>query len=218
MLERGVLQVVCSPVLATTSIDPTPPLESSGSQVQKAFASRQQQASAERPPGTLLQNYKGCPRLVSSNYWKLLVPKHLHYLGRLPEAMKNIMEEADISLEIHPCHVLASRVLEQAHQCVRALQGCFKIGQTSDPVHRWANSNYGYKHSVHPRWQALKILAVVAHGEAAGFLEAALISTWSSDPRCLNVAGGGEAISKQEGPFFVYAVVSSNARLVSAKA
>ena len=202
------LFVLLSKIIATSTLSIRPP-ERQGSQVQNVFASGKQQALLQRPPGAILHNHKGCPRLVSSNYWKLLVPKHLHYLGRLPELMKNIMEEPDISLEIRSCHALASRVLEQAHQCIRALQGCFKIGLTSDPVHRWSNSNFGYKHSLRPRFQGLKIIGVVAHGEAAGFLEAALISAWSSDPRCLNVAGGGETISRQEGPFFVYAVVSN---------
>ena len=156
-------------------------------------------------------------RLVSSNYWKLLVPKHLHDLPRLPDVMKAILMEPDITLEIQPSLGLASKVLQNAQRVLHDLpkQSCFKIGQTSHPVHRWGNIDYGYKHSRQTQWRTLKIIAVVAHGETAGFVEATLISAWCSDIRCLNVAGGGEGISRQEGPFFIYAVVSHPAPLPS---
>ena len=124
--------------------------------------------------------------------------------------MREIMAEPGVRLSFMPSNVLASKVLEHAHLVIRGLpsQSQFKIGQTVDPAHRWNNPQYGYKASRYPSWNVMKVLGVLVHGETAGFLEAALISAWSSHPACLNDAGGGEAVSKQEGPFFVYVVVS----------
>ena len=124
--------------------------------------------------------------------------------------MREIMAEPGVRLSFMPSNVLASKVLEHAHLVIRGLpsQSQFKIGQTIDLAHRWNNPQYGYKASRYPSWNVMKVLGVLVHGETAGFLEAALISAWSSHPACLNDAGGGEAVSKQEGPFFVYVVVS----------
>ena len=126
--------------------------------------------------------------------------------------MRGVMADPDIRLSFLPSNLLASKILAQAHPVLQGLPGkCyFKRGQTVDPLHRWQNPAFGYKYcySRNPLWHIMKILGVVAHGESAGFLEAALISAWASHPSCLNEAGGGEAISKQEGPFFVYVVVS----------
>ena len=55
----------------------------------------------------------------------------------------------------------------------------------------------------------MRIIGILASGEAAGFLEAALIDRWQRDNRCQNSATGGEGISLQEGPFCVYVVVST---------
>ena len=145
-------------------------------------------------------------QIVSPNYWKLLVPEPLLYLPRFEEVMRGVMADLDIRLSFLPSNLLASKILAQAHAVLQGLPGkcCFKIG----PLHRWQNPAFGYKHSRNPLWHIMKLLGVVAHGESAGFLEAALISAWASHPSCLNEAGGGEAISKQEGPFFVYVVVS----------
>ena len=49
----------------------------------------------------------------------------------------------------------------------------------------------------------MRIIGILASGEAAGFLEAALIDRWQRDNRCQNSATGGEGISLQEGPFCV---------------
>ena len=124
--------------------------------------------------------------------------------------MRGVMADPDIRLSLLPSNVLASKILAHAHTVLEGLplRCCFKIGQTVNPVHRWQNPEFGYKHSRNPAWHIMKILGVVAHGESAGFLEAALIHAWSSHPSCWNEAGGGEASSKQDGPFFVYVVVS----------
>ena len=78
-----------------------------------------------------------------------------------------------------------------------------------NPLHRWSNAEYGYQHSVEPRWSGVKVLGLVERGEAAAFFEAALISQWRMHPKCLNVAQGGEGVSKTEGPFCVYVVFSA---------
>ena len=98
--------------------------------------------------------------------------------------MRGIMADPDIRLSFLPCNLLDNRVLQHANAVVAGLPAdcCFKIGQTVDPANRWQNADYGYKSS---------------------------ILNWSTHPSCLNEAGGGEAISKQEGPFFVYVVVSN---------
>ena len=54
----------------------------------------------------------------------------------------------------------------------------------------------------------MKVVAVLQHGESAGFLEAALIFSWQQDCRCCNRAGGGESVLKEDGPCFVYVVVA----------
>ena len=122
------------------------------------------------------------------------------------------MAEPAIKLDIVPSHALASRILENANSIIKGLspQSYFKIGQTTNPVHRWCEAEYGYKQSSNVRWLEMRVVGILAHGEAAGFLEAALISQWYSEPRCLNEAHGGEAVSKQEGPFCVYVAVAAN--------
>ena len=160
--------------------------------------------------GVMLQVNAGRQQLVSPNYWKILVPKHLLSLPRLQEEMKEIMRDPDIGIEVVPSYVLASKILQHAHNVVQNLvqRHQIKIGLTAHPVHRWRNPGYGYRSVSSPRWCGMKILAVTEHGEAASFLEASLILTWACNPQCLNQATGGEGVSKTEGPFFVYAVFS----------
>ena len=153
-------------------------------------------------------------RLVSPNYWKTLVPEGLLYLPRLQQAMKDIMQEADVTVD-WASFSLASKILEHANGIIRGLPShcLFKIGQTFRPVHRWSNEEYGYKHTFDqctllPLWSKMRLVGILANGESAGFMEAALISAWSSHPKCLNRAAGGEGVSRQDGPFFVYVVVS----------
>ena len=125
--------------------------------------------------------------------------------------IQEIMQEPAVRLSFLSSNILAHKILDHAHAVIKGLppQCQFKIGQTVHPVHRWQNPAYGYKVSRCPIWSIMKVVAVLAHGESAGFLEAALISAWSSHPACVNEAGGGEAVSKQlQGPFFVYVVVS----------
>ncbi|CAE7260691.1 cpt [Symbiodinium sp. CCMP2592] len=140
-------------------------------------------------------------RCVSDNYWKLRVPKHLAELPRLKGLIQDIMAEPCLKLDLLPSQSLASKILERANLVIRGLASSsyFKIGLTSNPVHRWSNDGYGYLHSSNPSWNEMRIVGILASGEAAGFLEAALIDRWQRDNRCTNSASGGEGISTQEG-------------------
>ena len=149
--------------------------------------------------------------MVSPNYWKTLVPNHLLHLPGLESRIKAIMRHSSIQLDIQACNILASKVLGHAHSVIKGLPGhCrFKCGLTVDPIHRWENPSYGHKQEA--SWAAMRIVGLLAHGEAAAFLEAALVSSWAHCSQCMNRAGGGEAVSQQPGPFFVYVVVSAAA-------
>ena len=150
-------------------------------------------------------------RYVSDNYWKLRVPKHLAELPRTKGVIQDIMAEPALKLDLLPSQTLASKILERAHVVIRGLPDncCFKIGLTSNPAHRWCNRDYGYQHTKKPCWTSMRIVGFLASGEAAGFLEAALIDRWQLDARCLNSASGGEGLSCQEGPWSVYVVVGT---------
>ena len=169
-----------------------------------------QEVDVACPAGAMFQQIGQRKLAVSLNYWKVLAPKHLVGMPRLPGLMCEIMADPSIHLDVVPSDTLASKILAHAQTVIQGLpaQCQFKIGQTLNPVHRWANAEYGYRHVCKPRWSCVRILAILAHGEAAGFLEAALISNWHADARCQNSARGGEAVSRQEGPCFVYVVVS----------
>ena len=151
----------------------------------------------------------GKPTLVSTNYWKCLVPGALHEINGLDIIMNDILADPDVKLEVLRRATLASKLLSHASSVIQNISedSWFKVGLTKHPVHRWHNSEFGYKHETSPPWQSMKVIALLEHGEAAGIFEAALVSTWSSDPRCLNQAGGGESVPKQAGPFFIYVVV-----------
>ena len=140
------------------------------------------------------------------------MPRNLVALARTKEVIQEIMREPAIMLDIIPSNVLAHKILENAQAVIASLaeKSYFKIGQTVNPLHRWSNVEYGYQYSAHPCWSAMRIVGILEHGEAAGFLEAALISQWRTHSRCLNVAQGGEGVSKTEGPFCVYVVVSAS--------
>ena len=162
------------------------------------------------PPGAVVQRNSGRTRLVSGNYWKLLVPKHLLHMPRLPGLMSEIMAEPAVRFDVVAGNALASKVLQNAQAVIRSLptKRFFKIGLSLNPVHRWCNLEYGYQNSISPHWSQMRVLAMLEHGEAAGFVEAALVASWQADSRCLNSAHGGEAVAKQEGPFCVYVVVA----------
>ena len=163
---------------------------------------------------------KGCgpDKLASANYWKCLVPATFHDLQAMGDIMNAVLAEPAVRLEVLPKTVLANKILTHANAVIRAVpESCtFKIGITTHPVHRWNNSEFGYKHELFPKWECLKILAILQYGESAGIFEASLIESWADDPRCLNDAGGGESVLKIAGPSFVYVVVAAMCSSTSA--
>ena len=125
-----------------------------------------------RPQGAVLEKNGSTVRFVSDNYWKLRVPKHLAELPRLKGLIQDIMAEPCLKLDLLPSQTLASKILERANLVIRGLasNSCFKIGLTSNPVHRWSNDGYGYLHSSNPSWNEMRIVALLASGEAAKIL------------------------------------------------
>ena len=86
----------------------------------------------------------------------------------------------------------------------RAIAGqptVFKIGLTSDPLHRWANFTYGY---VHDGYISMTMLCVTVPAWAAA-LERYLINRFQGPHGCQNQAPGGESTPHQP-PVFVYVV------------
>ena len=161
---------------------------------------------ASRPEQSACPHHRG--RLASGNYWKVCVPKTFLAMPALHEVMKEVCTEQAVEMHILPHVLLASKLLEHANNVIRSLPvDCyFKVGLTMHPSRRWRHPQYGY--SLDVMWTCMKVVAVLVHGESAGILEAALIATWKSDPRCLNKAAGGEAVAHKDGPFFVYVVVT----------
>ena len=133
----------------------------------------------------------------------------MHDVSGLQDIMNDILADPDVTLQVHPRATLASKLLDHAHSVIRDIpeDAWFKVGLTKHPVHRWRNPEFGYVHESSPPWSSMKVLTLLEHGESAGIFEASLLSVWASDVRCLNQAGGGEAVSKQAGPFFIYVVL-----------
>jgi hypothetical protein len=110
----------------------------------------------------------------------------------------------------------AGIVLEHAINVVKNLleQGCmrFKLGVTKNPVHRWSNREYGYKHEkafnrAQPMYATMLVVIEVDGSQAAGFAEAALIREFIAVPGCMNKALGGEGIGQNvPGKHYLYCV------------
>ena len=65
----------------------------------------------------------------------------------------------------------------------------FKLGITSDPMHRFLDAPYAYKRS---GFRTMTVLGVARSLADISSLETKLISEFRSDPRCLNKSSGGE--------------------------
>ena len=166
---------------------------------------------AVHPRGAVVEKNGSAVCFVSDNYWKLRVPKHLAELPRLKGLIQDIMADPSVKLELLPKQTLASHILQRANIVIRSLSDVgayFKIGLSSNPVHRWRNTGYGYVHSTNPCFAEMKVVGILASTEGAAFMEASLIDKWQSHPRCLNKATGGEGVPSYhvEGPFCVYVV------------
>ena len=86
----------------------------------------------------------------------------------------------------------------------RAIEGqptVFKIGLTSDPLHRWANATYGY---ILDGYTSMTMLCVTVPTWAAA-VERYLIQQFQGPHGCQNQASGGESTPHQP-PVLVYVV------------
>ena len=102
---------------------------------------------------------------------------------------------------------LASGVLQHCIAITAAIARVslrFKVGITTDPVHRFLNSSYGY--SQQGIYKQMTIIAILKSMEAAAFLEAALIREFRDHHACGNEAAGGEGSSTDSVLGFVYVV------------
>ncbi len=72
----------------------------------------------------------------------------------------------------------ASSVFEKLHQRYRPMT--FKFGITHDPVMRWDNLKYGYRHALE-KFEHMVVIFAAGNPHAPAFLEAALIDKfWSA--------------------------------------
>lgn len=135
-------------------------------------------------------------------------------LLRLPSALEMLDEIAGdevMELDLPRPRDLAGAIL--AHACAaiaRRIQpggAVFKIGITTNPVHRWHNERYGYRLSS-DGFETMVLLLATDCGAAAAYLEAALIKQFQQTRGCRNVASGGEGLRPTAGPFFTYLVIN----------
>lgn len=97
-----------------------------------------------------------------------------------------------------------------ATRCVNSeICNSFKLGLTCDPASRWTDEIYGYRQL---NFSSMTIVAILQTGEAAAYLEAALISEYVTSPKCLNKALGGEGNTHNPGPYFVYFVINASSQ------
>jgi hypothetical protein len=93
---------------------------------------------------------------------------------------------------------------------LRLYPGCvvFKIGVTTDPIHRFFNKSFGYAND--KDFEHMIVLCKTDTAEAIGFVEAALISKFKGISGCRNIGLGGENIpsasSRSDQAFFCYLV------------
>lgn len=127
--------------------------------------------------------------------------RRLPTTGRLLEALAT---DVCMELDVPRRSAMAGAVLEHAAAVIaRQLQpgpAVFKIGITMNPIHRWHNKEYGYGHSA-DKYIKMVVLLISDRGEAAAFLEAALIKQFRDTAGCRNIASGGEGLRPAEGPF-----------------
>ena len=100
------------------------------------------------------------------------------------------------SLVLQHCVAVVAALASQSHR--------FKIGITTDPFHRWFNSDFGYLHD--GAYSSMTIIALVKSMEAASYLEAALIREFRDCGSCQNEARGGEGAAADAPLGFVYVV------------
>ena len=127
------------------------------------------------------------------------------------DILEQLAADPRMEVELPPRNALAGAVVAHARAVVlrRLLPGAavFKIGITTCPTHRWHNAKYGYRLSP-DSFERMVVLLATDSGNAAAFLEAALIALFQHTTGCRNVATGGEGLRPTEGPFFTYLVIA----------
>ena len=97
--------------------------------------------------------------------------------------------------------VLCSAAVEMVERVIESQLIVFKIGFTRDPLHRWANSTYGYARD---GYTCMTMLCATTPAWAAA-LETYLTQRFQGTQGCQNQALGGESTPHQP-PVFVYVV------------
>ena len=148
-----------------------------------------------------------------------------HWLSILPETVCNLerlkteiipslteTEFADKAVDFDLLQsTLASSVIGHGELAVRSLSSkypcIYKIGLTKNPVQRWMNKEYGYKHDTRNRFTNMTVIFAHADPQPVGFLEAALIRLFMGLPGNRNIQMGGEGLDQEgAGPYFCYVV------------
>ena len=138
------------------------------------------------------------------------LPDAVCRLPRTQELLDSLAADLHMEVDLPPINAMAGAVLAHAIAAIqRQLQpgpAVFKIGLTTNPLHRWHNETYGYRHMA-DKFQKMTILMASALGLVAALLEAALIDRFATTPGCRNIAKGGEGVRDTIGPFFTYVVI-----------
>ena len=97
--------------------------------------------------------------------------------------------------------VMCRAAEEMVEKAIEGQPTVFKIGLTSDPLHRWTNFTYGYTRD---GYTSMTMLRVTVPTWAAA-LERHLIQRFQGPRGCQNQSSGGESTPHQP-PVFVYVV------------
>ena len=135
-------------------------------------------------------------------------PEAVLQLPNVREMLEQIAGDPVMEWDLPPPKALAGAVLAHASAAIAKRLHCpaFKIGITTNPVQRWRNDRYGYRLSAEG-FDRMVLLLATDSGNAAAFLEAALIGRFQKTRGCRNVAPGGEGLKPTAGPFFTYLVI-----------
>ena len=141
--------------------------------------------SGAREPPAKLPRQESRPRADDPVQWRLQ-PANMTNCGKI---LAHCMEGMETVLGLHRNLVV------------------FKIGATTDPMHRWHQPEWGYHRDAD--FERLRVLGETRTAEGVCYLESALIALFRDRPGCRNTALGGDGIaahSAHVGPFFVYVV------------
>ena len=167
--------------------------------------------AASGPTVSLAQRLPPAPGRRRRAFDAACLPEAVRQLSSTGRLLEALAADEIMELDVPRRNAMAGAVLEHAvaviERQLRAGPAVFKIGITMNPSHRWHNEAYGYGRSS-DKYAKMVVLLISARGEAAAFLEAALISKLQATIGCRNIASGGEGLRPAEGPFFTYLVIA----------